>query len=306
MTPSLFRAPPDYARWDQVAHLLHQSFAYMTPILGHAAHALTLEATDLSRAADSGCVFLMTRGDNPVACLFTRPSRDIANALYCGWLAVDGNERGQGLSHHLINAAETEAIGQGKSALTLDTGRELTHLHRLFSRLGFSRHPGTGAVVTFVKPVPLRLAADNPLLPEIFDLMHRSFADMAGRIDPPSSLHQMTLGSLTKDATQNELWALIEGTRPTACMILTPKPESLYLGKLAVDPTLQRRGFARRLVAQAEIRARTLRLASITLQTRIELTENHIAFRALGFTQTNATAHPGYNRPTSLTFSKTL
>ena len=53
----------------------------------------------------------------------------------------------------------------------------------------------------------------------------------------------------------------------------------------------------------AETRARALGLPVLELQTRVELTENHAAFRALGFAQTGATAHPGFDRPTSLTGS---
>jgi hypothetical protein len=47
-------------------------------------------------------------------------------------------------------------------------------------------------------------------------------------------------------------------------------------------------------------------LPALELQTRIELTENHALFRHLGFVQTAATAHPGYTRPTTLTFRHPL
>jgi hypothetical protein len=40
---------------------------------------------------------------------------------------------------------------------------------------------------------------------------------------------------------------------------------------------------------------------------RVELTENHETFRAMGFTvETGRTAHPGYDRPTSITFRRAL
>ena len=44
----------------------------------------------------------------------------------------------------------------------------------------------------------------------------------------------------------------------------------------------------------------------IELQTRVELTANHRAFRALGFVETGRTAHQGYDRPTSVTMRKRL
>ena len=47
-----------------------------------------------------------------------------------------------------------------------------------------------------------------------------------------------------------------------------------------------------------------LHLPVLELQTRVELTENHATFRALGFVEVARTAHPGYDRPTSITFRR--
>ena len=78
----------------------------------------------------------------------------------------------------------------------------------------------------------------------------------------------------------------------------------LYVGKLAVSATARGRGFARRLLDLAEARAHALKLEWLELQTRIELIENHATFAAMGFHQIGATAHPGYDHPTSLTFRR--
>jgi hypothetical protein len=48
-----------------------------------------------------------------------------------------------------------------------------------------------------------------------------------------------------------------------------------------------------------------LGLDHLELQTRVELTENHATFRAMGFVETGRTAHPGYDR-TSITFRRAL
>lgn len=131
-------------------------------------------------------------------------------------------------------------------------------------------------------------------------LIRRAFAGMEGRIDPPSSIHRFTV----QDLKDGEFWVI--GTPPRACVLLTPKPHALYLGKLAVEPGLQRQGLARRLIETAEVRARALGLPALELQTRVELAENHATFRALGFQEIARTAHPGYDRPTSITFRKRL
>jgi len=136
--------------------------------------------------------------------------------------------------------------------------------------------------------------------PGLLDLIHRAFAGMEGRIDPPSSLHRLTAQAL---ATQSgEVWVI--GTPPVACVILTPQTDSIYAGKLAVDPAAQRQGHARRLLGLAAERAMAMGLGAVELQTRVELVENHAFFHHLGFVQTASSAHPGFDRPTSLTFRK--
>lgn len=141
---------------------------------------------------------------------------------------------------------------------------------------------------------------------DLHHLLVTAFAYMETRIDPPSSLHRMTPKSLAIDAATAEVWSLTEGDTLLACMILTPKPDHLYLGKLATAPDHRGRGLARRMITHAEARARALHLPALQLQTRIELSENHATFQRLGFHEIARTAHPGYDRPTSLTFTKPL
>ncbi len=138
--------------------------------------------------------------------------------------------------------------------------------------------------------------------PGLLALIHRAFAGMEGRIDPPSSLHRLTPAALADQSRTGEVWVI--GTPPMACMVLTPQPDSLYVGKLAVDPLVQGQGHARCLLALAETRAIALGFQGLELQTRIELLENHQVFARLGFVQTALTTHPGYPRPTSITFRK--
>ena len=134
---------------------------------------------------------------------------------------------------------------------------------------------------------------------QVLRLIQSEFAYMEGRIDPPSSMRDLTEQTL---AAAPEVWAL--GDPPVACMVLTPKDNFLYLGKLAVAAGHRGQGLARRMVALAEERAATLGLDGVELQTRIELVENQQAFRAMGFAETARTAHKGYANPTSITFRK--
>ncbi|EKE74118.1 GNAT family N-acetyltransferase [Celeribacter baekdonensis] len=152
--------------------------------------------------------------------------------------------------------------------------------------------------------IPERILAHDPRLPEVLRLIQTEFADMDGRVDPPSSMHRLTLGSIAQEAEMHEIWAM--GSPPVACVILTPKPGRLYIGKLAVAKSQRGQGLARDLMHHAEVRALDLGFAVLELQTRVELVENHATFRALGFEECGRTAHVGYDRPTSITFQKRL
>lgn len=136
----------------------------------------------------------------------------------------------------------------------------------------------------------------------VLALIRAEFGYMAGRVDPPSSMNDLTDATIAAQARTGEVWLI--GATPVACIFLTVKPPVLYVGKLAVAATMRRRGLALALMALAETRARALGLTTLQLQTRVELTENHAAFTAMGFLQTAATAHPGFDRPTSLTFER--
>ncbi len=131
----LTQAGPD-TDWTAVRNLLRESFAYMAARLGHPARAATSTPEDLAAETTRGPVYLIL-DETPVACLFTRPSRDHPDALYIGKLAVAETRRGQGLARQLVEHAATQARDQGYKALTLDTGVQFPELHTAFARMGF-------------------------------------------------------------------------------------------------------------------------------------------------------------------------
>lgn len=135
-------------------------------------------------------------------------------------------------------------------------------------------------------------------------LLVACFAHMEGRIDPPSSLAAMTPETLRAKAAGETLVTIRQGGRLVACGFLADTGRSVYLGKLAVDPAHRGRGLAARIVAEAEAMARTLGRPVLALSTRVELTGNHATFARLGFVEVARTAHPGYDRPTSVTMER--
>ena len=176
--------------------------------------------------------------------------------------------------------------------------------------MGLSDSPGSGPGIWPRLPrgspfgtmnSPRRLhGSDSQDLHVVLELVRREFAYMDGLIDPPSSVHRLTIDDLASGP--GEVWAI--GTPPHSCVVLTPKPYVLYVGKLAVAASERGQGHANLLMAQAERRATELGLSWLELQTRIELIANQQTFIAMGFVETERTAHPGFDRPTSITYRR--
>lgn len=141
---------------------------------------------------------------------------------------------------------------------------------------------------------------------DLLALIRRAFAYMDGIIDPPSSAHLLTADTLAEKAKRETGFLAIENGRVVGCVFALERARDFYVGKLAVEPGLQRQGMGARLMRAVEDLARERGKDAIELQTRIELTTNHAAFARLGFRETERTAHEGYDRPTSITMRKVL
>ena len=81
---------------------------------------------------------------------------------------------------------------------------------------------------------------------------------------------------------------------------------SLYIGRLAVNPSWRRRGIARGLIAHAEAEARRRGLKRLRIQVRIPLVDNQALFKSCGFLEISRENHPGYTAPTTIRMEKTL
>lgn len=150
---------------------------------------------------------------------------------------------------------------------------------------------------------PVRRAGAGEDWGALLALIRAAFAAMEGRVDPPSSVHRLTEAEIARAGI---VLVAGEAEAPLGCVLCGARGDALYLSKLAVRPDRQGTGVGRALVAAAEAEARALGLAALALETRIELPENHAAFRRMGFVETGRSAHPGFDRPTSLRFRKAL
>ena len=142
---------------------------------------------------------------------------------------------------------------------------------------------------------------------ELLHLIRTSFLYMDGIIDPPSSVHRLSLQSLKEKAACEICFIAVQGSEIAGCIFcrLEP-PDNLYIGKLAVLPQMQGQGLGRQLLEAAESTAFASGLHRLRLETRIELAGNHATFSRWGFVKSAERSHTGYDRITFIEMVKTL
>lgn len=144
----------------------------------------------------------------------------------------------------------------------------------------------------------------------LLDVMRKAFAEYRGVLRPESSVFVETPEAVAGKLSRGGGFLAIEKARAVGCIIAELKADRGtpmgYLGRLAVDPSLRRRGLARRLMRAGEgfLRDRGLRAAEV--QVRIALTGNIALFQSLGYRETARRSHPGYAEPTTVVMEKSL
>ena len=73
----------------------------------------------------------------------------------------------------------------------------------------------------------------------LLTLLRDSFAYMAARIDPPSSMNRLDLDGLREKAIEEKLIVAMSNGEPLACAFAKPMQHALYVGKVAVAPELR-------------------------------------------------------------------
>ncbi|MEM7271096.1 MAG: GNAT family N-acetyltransferase [Pseudomonadota bacterium] len=151
-----------------------------------------------------------------------------------------------------------------------------------------------------------RVTSENEDWEAVLMLLHTAFAYMETRIDPPSSLRRWTAEHMAAVASSGFAILGEEADALTACAFAKRADDALYIGKIAVAESHRGRGLLRQIIGVADAEVRLANLLKLRLETRIELTENRAAFAALGFVKIAETAHPGFDRPTSITMERAV
>ena len=94
----------------------------------------------------------------------------------------------------------------------------------------------------------------------------------------------------------HEAYVLESGGALAGILVLEHDGEHFLLDNVAVAPDYQKRGYGRRLIAFAEIRARELGFDSVALYTHVTMTENIALYESLGFVEVERAWSGPYER----------
>jgi GNAT superfamily N-acetyltransferase len=165
----------------------------------------------------------------------------------------------QGVAPRLLRRALDELVASGRHRATLGTTAPLLRAMRFYEARGFER---TGRVRDFfgmplceyAKALDADVAireADAADLPSLLELVNAAYRPAEGHLIEGDRLSELELRD--HFARGRFLIASRDGEPPAACVFVEPKADRrASLGLLAVDPSAQRRGLGRIMMAAAE------------------------------------------------------
>lgn len=157
----------------------------------------------------------------------------------------------------------------------------------------------SAALVTLREAVP----EDAPVLAA---LVREAFEEYRGRLDPPSSAHDKSVETVTRELKDGGAFLASTGSQSLGCVFFHPRVDHVYLDRLAVLPPFRGRGVARLLIEAVETRARQLGHTRVRLSVRLALEDHHVYYGRLGYQHHGYGTHEGYATPTFVILEKTL
>jgi len=146
---------------------------------------------------------------------------------------------------------------------------------------------------------------DESDIPAVVAIIHAAFVGL-GDLDPPSGALSENPESLSKRLRSESLLVAHEGAALVGCLFCALRGESLYLGRVAVDPSRRGRGIGAELIEAAAAEARRQNLARLIVGVRIALPANRRFFERCGFQIVGAGCHAGHSRATFFMMSRAL
>ena len=135
-------------------------------------------------------------------------------------------------------------------------------------------------------------------VPSLVTVIHESFEEYRGRLDPPSGAHDESEESIRQKMTAAHAVVASIHHAIVGCAFYEPAGDHIYLGRLAVLPAYRRQGISRQLIAWVERETRALGFARVQLGVRLALPDNQAYFARLGYRVLSYGTHAGFVEPT--------
>jgi tRNA threonylcarbamoyladenosine biosynthesis protein TsaE len=141
---------------------------------------------------------------------------------------------------------------------------------------------------------------------EVHRLTQAAFGPYSA-LDPPSGALQETLHQVRADVAAGRVAVALLDGRTVGCLRWEGAPGAdLDVRRVAVDPSIQRRGVGTALMAWAEREGRARGCRAITVGVRVGLPSNLAFYARLGYQVIGEHRHDGYDRTTWVSMRKPL
>jgi ribosomal protein S18 acetylase RimI-like enzyme len=134
------------------------------------------------------------------------------------------------------------------------------------------------------------VSQEVPAIRAIVEAAYAPYVPRIGRAPAPVRADYRAL------VAAGDVWVGESDGQLVGVLVIRPAGDVLELENVAVDPTCQRRGFGRSLIAFAEDHARDLGLTAVTLYTNEAMVENLDLYPRLGFVETGRRVEDGFRR----------
>lgn len=137
----------------------------------------------------------------------------------------------------------------------------------------------------------------NSDAPRIVEIVHDSFREYLGVLDPPSGSHAETVEAISQSLKSNGAFiAELEEQEVGVCFYHVGAHD-VYLFRLGVLPECRSCGIGRALIEAVERKARQVKLPKVRLETRLCLVENIRYYERLGYRKVGEINNPATGLP---------
>ena len=161
-----------------------------------------------------------------------------------------------------------------------------------------SCHRDMLAVLSLFQPRTMPMTTEQPAIRQatlddvaaitaLTDAAYRKYIPQLGRKPQPMTADYGLV------VTEHPVWLVEIGDHLVGILVLQHEPDSLLIYSVAINPTDQKRGFGRLLLAWAEQQAQLAGYRSLRLYTNALMTENIALYTRLGYHETRRESYPG-------------